>query len=191
MRPLKSLGCVAMGRAARISIDTLSLDDTLRWSLLQHAYEPATDIPGLLRQLEALPASGGKDEPWFSLWSTLAHQGDVYSASLAAVPHVVRALSTAPDKADSSYFQFPAWVEICRQKKTVEIPNDLRSAYFAALARLPPLVARAADREWDGDFLRCALSAVAASKGYAKVAEAAQELSPDVAEEFMEWFFKR
>jgi hypothetical protein len=58
----------------------------------------------------------GKAEPWFSLWSSLAHQGDVYSASFAAVPHVVHALSTAPERADASFFQFPTWVEIYRQK---------------------------------------------------------------------------
>jgi hypothetical protein len=143
-----------------------------------------------LRQLVALPASSGRDEPWFSLWSALAHQGDVYSASFAAVPHVVRALSIAPTKADSSFFHFPAWVETCRQKTATPVPEDLRQAYFAALARLPSLVAAAADREWDGSFLACILSAIAAAKGYGTVAEAAQELTPDVAVDFMEWFFK-
>jgi hypothetical protein len=172
-------------------INALSLDDTRRWADLQHAYGSASDVPDLLRQLAALPASSGKDEPWFSLWSALAHQGDVYSASFAAVPHVVRALSIAPTKADSSFFHFPAWVEICRQKTATPIPDDLRQAYFAALERLPSLVAAAANREWDGSFLACGLSAVAAAKGYGTVAEAAQELTPDVALEFMEWFFKR
>jgi hypothetical protein len=96
---LDETGChevFAESASARTSIDALSLDDTLRWSNLQHAYGSASDVPGLLRRLEVLPASSGTDEPWFSLWSSLAHQGDVYSASFAAVPHVVRALSTAP-----------------------------------------------------------------------------------------------
>ena len=143
-----------------------------------------------MQQLFALPASSGRDEPWFSLWSALAHQGDVYSASFAAVPHVVRALSIAPTKADSSFFQFPAWVEVCRQKTATPVPEDLRQAYFDALAWLPSLVAAAADREWDDSTLACILSAIAAAKGYGAVAEAALELTPDVATEFME-FFKR
>lgn len=180
-----------MERTAKISTDGLSLDDTLRWSSLRHAYGPATDTPDLLRKLTLLPASGGNAEPWFSLWSSLAHQGDVYSASFAAVPHVIAALSAAPSKADSSYFQFPAWVEICRQKKAVDIPDDLKPAYFAALEKVPSLVAQAADRQWDSGFLVCALSAIAAAKGYGAVAEAVQELSPKVADEFLEWFFKR
>lgn len=168
----------------------LSLDSQ-KWSELEHAYGVATDIPGLLRQLEELPSSEGRKEPWFSIWSSLAHQGDVYSASFAAVPHVVRVLKQAPSRADFSYFQFPAWVEVCRQKNSVQIPEDLKAPYFAALAQLPSLVASAADREWDSNFLCCALSAIAAARGFGSVAEAVQEISPEVAEEFMEWFFSR
>ena len=74
---------------------------------MEHAYGQASDIPPLLRQLQNLPGSEGQSEPWFTLWSALAHQGDVFSASFAAVPHVIAALSTAPAKADVSFFLFP------------------------------------------------------------------------------------
>jgi hypothetical protein len=168
----------------------LSLDSQ-KWSVLQHAYGNASDIPSLLRQLETLPSSEGDKEPWFSIWSSLAHQGDIYSASFAAVPHIIHALKKAPAKADFTYFQFPAWVEVCRQKKSVEIPADLKADYFAALSELPSLVAAAAEREWDSNFLCCAISAIAAAKGFGSVAEAVQEINPEVAEEFMEWFFSR
>jgi hypothetical protein len=168
----------------------LSLDSP-KWSELSHAYGVASDIPDLLRQLETTPSSDSEKEPWFSIWSSLAHQGDVYSASFAAVPHVVRILAQAPNRADFSYFQFPAWVEICRQKKTVPIPQELEADYFSALKQLPFLVTAAADREWNEDFLLCALSAIAAAKGYGTVAEAVQELNSNVAEEFLEWFFSR
>ncbi|MEJ2034438.1 MAG: hypothetical protein P8Y63_15705 [Deltaproteobacteria bacterium] len=168
----------------------LSLESP-EWSDLEHAYGNASDIPNLLRQLDSLPSSEGDKEPWFSIWSALAHQGDVYSASFAAVPHVISALKQAPTKADFTYFQFPAWVEVCRQKNSVEIPKHLEADYFAALAELPSLVASAADRQWDSNFLCCALSAIAAAKGFGSVAEAVQEINPEVAEEFMEWFFNR
>jgi hypothetical protein len=162
-----------------------------RWSKLHHAYGFASDVPALLSQLSTLPSAKGEAEPWFSLWSALAHQGDVFDASFAAVPHVVRAAATNPLRADAVYFQFPAWVEICRKKQGVEVPGDLAAAYFAALAHLPSLVAAASAREWDADFLQCALSAIAAAKGQTLVAEAVQELSPDIASEFMEWFYER
>ena len=165
--------------------------DSPKWSNLTHAYGPATDTPYLLRQLEGLPPSDGNTDPWFSIWSSLAHQGDVYPASFAAVPHVVRYLARAPSKAPFVFFQFPAWVEICRQKRSLLVPDDLESAYFAALKQLPSLVAAAADRQWDATFLSCALSAIAAAKGFGSVAEAVLEMEPLVAEEFMEWLSKR
>ncbi|MEX8518384.1 MAG: hypothetical protein AB3X44_07705 [Leptothrix sp. (in: b-proteobacteria)] len=124
----------------------LSLDDS-RWSELQHAYGAASDVPPLLKQLADLPSSENDRDPWFFLWSALAHQGDVYSASFAAVPHVIEALASAPMMAEFSYFQFPAWVEICRIKNCVPIPEDLSPAYFQSLGRLPGLVAEAASRQ--------------------------------------------
>ena len=168
----------------------LSLE-SLRWSELQHAYGQASDIPALLKQLTDVPDSSDDKEPWFTLWSSLAHQGDVYSASFAAVPHVDAALASSPMKADFTYFQFPAWVEICRKKSGVPVPEDIAPSYFEALSQLPALVAAASGREWDATFLSCALSAIAASKGQVVVAEAVQELSPEVAEEFMQWFFEQ
>lgn len=164
----------------------LALNDP-RWKELDHAYGSASDIPALLEQLSTLPPATGNSEPWFSLWSALAHQEDVYTASFAAVPHVVVALATNPGEADGSYFQFPAWVECCRVRKKVSIPDDLVEGYEHALSRLPRLVAEASERPWDEDFLPCALAAIAAAKGQIAVAEAVLELSEDVAENFLEW----
>jgi hypothetical protein len=113
------------------------------------------------------------------------------SPRFAAVPHVIRALSIAPARAHLSFFQFPAWVELCRRKKQVPIPSDLDEYYFAALAQLPSLVAAAGPNEWDENFLACALAAIAAAKGFPAVAEAVQELTPLVAAEFLEWFRAR
>jgi hypothetical protein len=165
--------------------------DSPRWSELDHAYGKAAGIPALLRQLESFPPLGPDDEPWFSLWSALAHQGDVYPASFAAVPHVVRALAMAPDRAGAVYLQFPAWVEICRKRQDVPVPPDLRDAYAAALAALPRLVAATAVRAWDDEFLACALAALAAVKGSGDVAEAALELTPEVAGDFLAWLEDR
>lgn len=168
----------------------LSLESP-RWSELEHAYGFADDVPELLAQLRQVPSSENDSEPWFTLWSSLAHQGDVYSASFAAVPHVVDALASAPMNADHSYFQFPAWVEICRAKNQTEVPQDLQAPYAEALARLPSLVAAASGKDWEPGFLACALAAMAVAKGQPAVAEAALELTPEVAGEFMAWLFER
>ena len=169
----------------------LQLDDA-RWAELRHAYGPATDIPALLLQLEETSRSKDAPDPRFMLWSWLAHQGDIHSASFAAVPHVVRILSGLPAHGQKAeFYHFPTWVEICRQRKTVPVPEALASDYYAALNKLPILVAAATSQSWDEEFLRAALSAIAAAKGYCSVAEAALELSPKVADEFLEWFLDR
>lgn len=63
---------------------------SVEWSALHHAYGPAVDIPALLQDARLAPApSDYRDEPWFSLWSALCHQGDVFTASYAAVPELV------------------------------------------------------------------------------------------------------
>ena len=167
----------------------LSLESE-RWSELQHAYGSAANVPALLKQLQSLPEALGEAEPWFSLWSALAHQGDVYAASFAAVPHVVAAMGAEPSKAGEAFFQFPAWVEICRVRGQVQIPPDLQASYFESLARLPGLAAEALRSKREAGFLACALSAIAASQGQHAIAEAVLEMSsPEVAGQFLEWYF--
>lgn len=163
-----------------------------RWSDLRDAYGSAGKIPELLGHLSIFPSDAGSSEPWFSLWSALAHQGDVYSASFAAVPHVIAAIASSPGRASDVYFHFPAWVEICRHKNGVDVPDDLAADYFDSLSRIPALVARVEDRQWSTAFTACALSATAAAKGQHELAEALLELtSSDTVGEFLEWSYDR
>ncbi|MBV1775050.1 hypothetical protein KSF73_04905 [Burkholderiaceae bacterium DAT-1] len=168
----------------------LNLDSPL-WSELHHAYGSAENIPELLRQLSHAPESSNDQEPWFSLWSALAHQGDVFTASFAAVPHVVAAIIANPLKVDFAYFQFPAWVEICRVKNQTVIPDTLSAAYFDALSSMPALVAAASGREWDDAFMASVLAAIAVSKGRIEMAEALLEMTPEVAGTFLDWFYQQ
>ena len=163
-----------------------------RWSELRDAYGSAARVPELLRQLSGLPSDDDNSEPWFSLWSALAHQGDVYSASFAAVPHVIEAIANSPERATEVYFHFPAWIEICRHKGSIDIPDELAVGYFDALKRIPALVASTAGKQWSAAFTACALSATAAAKGQHELAEALLELtSLDSVSEFLEWSYDR
>lgn len=171
-------------------VDALALDSP-RWSELRHAYGDAGNIPGLLRQLDSAESDGADDEPWFTLWSSLAHQDDVHSASFAAAPHVVDAIARNPSGVSFNYFQLPAWVEICRVRKRTPIPDDFAEPYFAALERLPRLAAEAAARPWDRGLLGCVLAAVAVSKGDTDMAEAIMELGEEGPAAFLEWRYRR
>src|SRR5690348_2948823 len=104
--------------------------DSPRWAGLRTAYGAADGVPEMLRAVESVPDSEDwRGEPWFSIWSALARQGDVYSASFAAVPHVVRVLASAPDRAGPDCFHFPAWLELVdrgrksRSRRAFETPT--------------------------------------------------------------------
>jgi hypothetical protein len=154
--------------------------DSKRWSELSHAYGDAADIPQLLAELESLPPNVESEaEPYFSLWSALCHQGDVYAGSYAAVPHIVRIMGTAPERVPWTLFLMLACIEIARFKgRGPAMPPDLQVDYSAALARIPELVAGAARATWDHWYCGAALAAVAAAKGFCQFAEAVLELDP-------------
>lgn len=160
--------------------------DSPRWGELRHAYRRADDIPQFLTELEAYPGAKGtmedaRAEPWFSLWSALCHQGDVYTASYAALPHLVRIGLTATERPPLDFFWLPTAVEIARRKpRSPQIPEGLASAYFAGLHNLHDLAHVCAAWEWDMVFSQAVAAALLVSKGHGPLAEAILALTPDV-----------
>jgi hypothetical protein len=130
----------------------LSLSDP-RWSELQHAYGAAGDVPVLLARAATDHRPGHHQESaWFALWSALCHQGDAYSASLVAVPHLI---ALAPEAlAQHSYepLLLPASIEQARlEDRAPSVPTDLASAYSAAIEKGRELAERAVPRAWNDD----------------------------------------
>jgi hypothetical protein len=121
----------------------------LDWSSLRHAYGPADDIPALLERARHAPATGDyRDEPWFSLWSALCHQGDVYTASYAAVPELVAIAEAraAEPRVAWECLLLAGSIELERALPNgaapPPVPAELESAYAAALGRGAELAAR-------------------------------------------------
>ena len=165
----------------------LSLDSSY-WAELDHAYGSAIDTPALLRELYRFPTeSSYKNEPWFTLWSSLLHQGDVYPASFAAVPHIVSALAADPRRATMSFFLLPAGIEIARQAREEPVPSGLEPAYSAALARLPALVGAASRPDWDPTACSAALAALAAASGNHLTAQLLVEIEVGEIPGALEW----
>ena len=159
----------------------LPLDDS-QWAELRHAYGSAREIPALLSALSSSPAARNnyEDEPWFSLWSSLCHQGDIYTASYAAVPHIVRIAKLADGPIDFSFFLLPTSVEIARGKdRGPEIPEFLARDYFQAIAELTDVISRQSSYAWEQPMLLSAAAAQAAAKGHLQVAEALLNLDDD------------
>ncbi|WP_019889081.1 hypothetical protein [Streptomyces purpureus] len=59
------------------------------WSALRHAYGPADDIPGLFTAMGSADEAV-REQAMEELVSSLFHQGDIYSASAAALPELAR-----------------------------------------------------------------------------------------------------
>lgn len=155
--------------------------DSKKWTELRHAYGDASDIPGLLHQLENMPPRNGQEaEPYFSLWSALCHQGDIYTASYAAVPYLLTAVRKEPARAPWTLLLLVASIEMARiQKHGPAIPIELEKDYFSAIATIPETVAMTASQPWDHWYCVAALATIAAAKGHADCAEAILELVPD------------
>ncbi|HZT17826.1 MAG TPA: hypothetical protein VFA23_00410 [Dongiaceae bacterium] len=160
----------------------ISLDSPL-WSRLRHAYGPASDTPALLRRLSSdpRPSADHYAEPWHSLWSSLCHQGDVYTASYAAVPHIVEtAMGTSAD-IDVSFFLLPACIEISRRNgHGPDVPGELADAYHDAITNLAKAICAHIHAEWDRHTTQAAAAALAVAKGHALLAEALTNLDDDM-----------
>jgi hypothetical protein len=167
--------------------------DSREWSALQHAYGLASDIPPLLRSVAADIASSDAADgtAWFDLWSALCHQGDVYPASFAAIPHVIEALASHPGRASYQFFLLPAAVEVARHRRNTPVPKHLEAAYFAALRRLSLVSAQALSRQWDNTLCRSVLAALAAAKGHLGTAELLLEVDQEDVGEVLQWYFAR
>ncbi|GAA3889916.1 hypothetical protein GCM10022276_06190 [Sphingomonas limnosediminicola] len=160
----------------------LSLHDP-EWSRLSHAYGLASDTPRLLTELagSTAPHTDYESEPWFSLWSSLCHQGDVFTASYAAVPHIVEIACKTEGVIDFSFFQLPASIEVARLNgKGPAIPEELEEPYQRAISGLTECVSLHRDDPWDEATALSALAALAVAKGHAHVAEAILNLDGDL-----------
>jgi hypothetical protein len=96
------MGAGALAYCAAMTSTALPLDSD-RWAELEHAYGEASDVPAWLEALgrgdETIEwDEEGEVEIWHPIWSALCHQGSVYTASHAAVPHLV-ALALAQEPA--------------------------------------------------------------------------------------------
>jgi hypothetical protein len=128
-----------------------------------------------------LPKSGYQAEPWFTLWSSLCHQGDVYTASYAALPHLVQIAVQTAGPIDFGFFLLPASIEVARAgDRGPPVPDFLNASYSDAIALLMEAVNNHRAEPWDQDMVVSASAAIAVSKGHHRLAEALMNLDDDL-----------
>lgn len=168
----------------------IPLEDST-WTTLEHAYGSASDIPDLLREIQKQPGKQCRfdEDPWGTLWSSLYHQGSIYSASIAAVPHIVSiglAASSAPIAWD--FLALPTSIEQSRLLEPNQIPKESISVeYNDSIQQLIDLVAACRDHKWNHEFAQSATSAIAVAKGHHRLGCAIIEMGPQTLDDFFKY----
>lgn len=122
------------------------------WQTLSHAYglvsgpESAYHIPSLLKKVYDSPWHGSlkMEKVWFDLWSSLCHQGTIYTASIAALPHLVTAgLNASQDGLHHDIYFLPCAIEEARTKSAWKVSDlEIGQGYEAAIEGLQTLKRR-------------------------------------------------
>ncbi len=163
--------------------------DSSEWSNLQHAYGSASDIPPMLKQLETYPE--GKDsseEPFFSLWSSLCHQGDTNNAAYASVPHILAIAKAEPKRINYQFILLPISIELARlQGRGPEIPKNIELDYLKSINSIPVLITKLNSNQLSETMAITCSAAIALIGGHKILAEAILELEGESAQEFLEW----
>jgi len=192
--------------------------DSPRWSKLQHAYGSAAEdtsaptawsaatgfhgyqkIPNViqcLRHLEVKPQRlpEMEREPWETLISSLCHQGGIYSASFAAVPHIIEIglRSAAKEEIDYRFFLLPTMIEQARlDGQMPQCDEDIVSDYLAAVSRLHELAHAVRDHSWPFVYSVVVTAALAVSKGHLQLSKCLLECGDERRiGEMLDWLYE-
>lgn len=119
-----------------------------KWAELTHAYGTAEDLPSFLEQVYANPAASWDQDPWNYLCSCLYHQDDIFSASIAAVPHIIEAALPLAEKGKEISWlcvALPMWIERARWRQEPPLAAD--ESYFLALRKVNLLITALSKRD--------------------------------------------
>lgn len=149
-----------------------------KWTVLEHAYGDASNIPDLLRALpNAKVKQKTETEPWFTLWSSLCHQCDVYSASFAALPHIIGAAATRVPQDRAEYLFMAGTIESMRHRDiSPKISPEYEPAYRKSIEEAITLTLEALEVEPEKEWFQALLAALTAFRGYPGLSAAVADL---------------
>jgi hypothetical protein len=170
--------------------------DSPEWVALEHAYGAAgadtaapsswsaasgfqnyseiPSIPSCLKRLEDYPGPTPEWQPWDTLVSCLCHQGTIYSASFAAVPHVIAIglRAAATQDIDYGFFLLPTLIEQARLEGQHPVtPAGIFEEYLAVMPLMHDLAHAARRLAWDQSYTAVVGSALAAVKGHLQLSK--------------------
>jgi hypothetical protein len=112
------------------------------------------------------------------LWATICHQGTVYTASYAAVPHLVRLAAQAELDARVHLIDLITYIEMGRAGRSAPpVPAFLEAGYLAALEKLRGILAGCMGERWETRSACRLAAAVMALNGDPDVARYLSEVA--------------
>lgn len=146
-----------------------------RWGELKHAYGRADGDPDtreVLRQLYTVSNNAAlPNELSEELWSSICHQGTVYTASYAALPHIVEITKERLPEHRLVHIILITSIQQGRHRgDSAPIPTFLADSYFSALKQTTSLITDCLSIEWTEEEYRYLLSALAAMQGHIALA---------------------
>lgn len=149
----------------------LSLENPA-WQNLADAYGSASEIPNLLRHLAANPDD---EAAWNDAWSSLCHQETIYSASIAATPHLVNIARSLPPRQRLTPLILVGSIAANIGKPPVVVYGD--KEFIESCSEAVKLLTEAIESgEIRGDDFRYSLGALAGLLGEAKLANVLDKL---------------
>ena len=164
-----------------------------KWNELTHAYGSAANIPELLNSLSTTPKHESyRDEPYFTLWSALCHQGDVYTASYAAFPYLIGACEENPKRTNWSVLQLAVHIEMARltNPKAPNIPDFLGESYFQAKQKMALVGSQIMQLNPSEEVALATMMSLALRIDNGEWAQSLSEFNPSVAKKFLDNFWE-
>jgi hypothetical protein len=135
------------------------------WNQLQHAYGRASDIPGLLGDLQENPDSG---VAWDQLWQAVCHQGTTYPASPHILPALLHFASQWPPHLRLTPLDLAGAIAAAKETDLTGFTDSITELRTIALQTLPSpqldqrdrmyliqaILAFEGDRQWGRNFDR-------------------------------------
>lgn len=154
----------------------IDLDDTT-WQNLNGGYRIPFDASPALKSLEL---DEDDEAAWSELWENLHHQGDVDTASFAAVPHLVR-LHSRKTSINWQFIGLIATIEVARWTlDNPDIPIELYDDYINALNDAKTLGIDRMMFNGTTEYLASYFGLVASLHGNRQLAQAILTLDNDV-----------
>lgn len=159
----------------------LPLDDP-RWLTLTSGRRALTDVRPLLMQLET---TTDPQRVWDQLWDELYHQGDIGTASLVSVPHLVR-IHSERRSPDWNVYLLVSLIELHRaQAENPDTPDWAAPDYQASIHTLSELGLRELPVAVDSETKRSILGLLAITHEARVYGRALAELSEDEVAELL------